>query len=116
MNTRHQIMQDRDFWVTLAFDMCGLLTESQNNKMRSYWIDDLIPQGIEDTKTGVEVSGVIWVAQHRGPQTSCRFLATIPQKLLYKQVRDFDYEIIMFDIEKKFVEISISVSEDAQSG
>jgi hypothetical protein len=100
-------MEDRDFWLVLEYGMSGRLTESPNKEWRRYWIDGFIPESITDTKTGVEVIGDVWVAEHKGAQTKCRFLARIPQKLLHRKIREFDYKIAVLDVKRKYVELDI---------
>jgi hypothetical protein len=107
MNHRHQILDDKDFWLRLEFDMSGRLSESPDKNRRRYWIDGFIPQSISDTRDGVEVTGEVWVAEHAGGQTKCRFMATVPQRLLHRTIQDFDYEIVALDVERKLVELSI---------
>jgi len=107
MKDRHQILDDKSFWITLEFKMSGRLSESSDKEARKYWIDGFIPQFITDTNTGANVEGDIWVAEGQKRQVKCRFLTKVPQKLLYRKIRDFDYQIVTLDVERKYVELNI---------
>ena len=107
MNERHQIMTDRDFWITLEFDLSGRLSQSHDRAMRKYWIDGFTPEFVSDTESGVNVEGEVWIAEGQRCQTKCRFLARLPQALLHRKIRDFEYEVVCLDIGKKYLELNI---------
>lgn len=100
-------MDDMDFWLMLEYDMSGRFYKSLEKEMRKYWIDGFTPQFIDNTKTGVEVRGDIWVAERSNAQIKYRFLARVPQKLLHRKIRDFNCEIVVLNVARKYVELNI---------
>ncbi len=111
MNTRHQILNDSEFWLALEYDMSRILSQHHDKEMRKFWIDGFIPQSVSNTKFGIDVEGEVWIAEGQKNQTKCRFLAKIPQKLLHRKIRDFKYDIVCLEIEKKYLELNIEKLE-----
>lgn len=108
INPRYQILNDRDFWLRLEFDVSDYLSQSPDNTIRKYWIDGFIPASASNILTGLNVEGEVWIVEGRRSQTKCRFLARIPQSLLHRTIRDFEFEITVFDPSRKYLELEIS--------
>ncbi len=112
MNPRHQILEDKKFWVKVEFGM--LLQPEKKEKFPRYWIDGFIPEYVADTRKGIEIEGKVWIVDG-DEQNECSFLAIVPQKLLYKKVREFEYVEIDFDPENLHLKFEIGPSKPKQN-
>ena len=59
----------------------------------------------------MDVEGEVWVAEGQKNQTTWRFLARIPQKLLYRKIREFDYQIEVFDLASRYFVLDVTEIE-----
>lgn len=104
---RHQIMNDPDFWMRLAFTFCGLLRESADKSLRGLWIDDFLPESVTDTKRGVDVEGTAWVGYGPRLMHPYRFIVSIPQKVLCRRRESFVIERFEIDEERHTLQAEI---------
>lgn len=82
MNDRHEVLQDPQFWLTLEYGMTGWFRDCGDKALGGYWCDGFIPEAATDTKDGIEVSGIAWIARGRESQEKFSFVAAIPQRML----------------------------------
>lgn len=98
LNCRHQILDDREFWVRLEYDATRWMSQSKDQVLRRFWIDGFVPVTTYNTKRGLDVEGVAWVyGDSRSPGGSFRFIVSIPQKLLYRRIQNYAIEQIAVD-------------------
>lgn len=88
MKERHQIMEDSRFWDLLEYEFCRWFKSAENKTLRRFWCDGFLPEGITDTKSGVNVEGTAWVGQGREPH-AWHFVVSVPQRMLYRKQRSF---------------------------
>lgn len=93
MTNRHQILEDRDFWARLEYDATPWLAAAPDPALRRFWVDGFIPDAATNTQRGLDVEGVVWLVEGR-QQHGCRFVASLPQKLLQSRRRIFAIEDI----------------------
>lgn len=105
---RHQIMQDSLFWTRLAYHACGWLQDSGDESLRGFWIDDFRPESAAGTKRGADVEGTAWVGD--GPRTLSpyRFIASVAQKLLHRQERNYCIEQLVLDKANRTLQMQIA--------
>lgn len=89
----------------------GWLASSPEDVHRHYWIDGFQPEAIINTKTGIVVTGCVWMMGRHGGQW--QFSAEVPQKLVHRRTRPFLIENVCVDDEKKVLELSIAVTGDS---
>ena len=112
-NDRFKILNDRNFWNNLQFLVSGYFAESQNTEFNRFWIDGFEPIDCSNTKDGIDVEGIVWVMLMakaeplQGHKPKYSFRMTIPQKLLYKEIEKFDFEVTNFDTGSKELELRI---------
>lgn len=95
---RTRIIEDKNFWLDLEFRMSGDLQSSDADFMRRYWIDGFLPSEVKNSKQGVVVSGRVWMAEHgSGKQEQWAFEVEVPQNMLHKPIKNYEYNITNFD-------------------
>jgi hypothetical protein len=104
MSDRHQIMDDRTFWLRLEYDAGGWLADKIRGGL---WIDGFMPEFITDTKRGVDIEGVAWVANGGREQYPYRFPVSVPQKMLHRRRDNFSIEELNLDESRKILQIRI---------
>ncbi len=107
MNDRFKILDDKDFWLNLEFILSGDFAESEDNELRKYWIDGFNPEYCSNTKNGIEVEGMVWIAEGGENQYKFKFKMKVPQDLLHRNIKDFKYEVISFDFNSKYFKLAI---------
>jgi len=105
MSDRHQIMKDTHFWMRLESDVTVWLHEKVHGGL---WIDGFNPEFIKNTKRGVDIEGVAWVANGRRSQSPYRFIVSIPQKILHRHRDSLFIEDLVLDDGQKTLEIRIA--------
>lgn len=111
MNDRTEILRDQDFWIRVEHTASEWLASAAETKLRRFWIDGFIPQAAKNTKRGLDVEGRAWVGE--GPQMQYQyvFIASVPQKLLHKQVRRFCIENLFLDEAEKSLRMLLAGTE-----
>jgi hypothetical protein len=87
MRDTHAIVEDSDFWSRLEYAASAWLGSSQEKRLRRYWIDGFIPETAKNTQRGADIEGNAWLAEGSRQQYECRFIASIPQKLLHRRAQ-----------------------------
>lgn len=105
MSDRHQIMKDTHFWMRLESDAGGWLKAKVHGGL---WIDGFNPEFIKNTKRGVDIEGIAWVANGGRSQFPYRFLVSVPQKILRRHRDSFFIDDLVLDEGRKTLEIWIS--------
>jgi hypothetical protein len=82
VNDRHEILKDAQFWLMLEYGMCGWFRDCGDKSLGGFWCDGFIPESAQDTREGIEVSGIAWIGKERGAQDKFSFIASIPQRML----------------------------------
>lgn len=107
MKERHQIMTDTHFWMRLEGDATVWLHEKVHGGL---WIDGFNPEFIKNTKSGVDIEGVAWVANGGRSQSPYRFLVSVPQKILHRHRDCLFIEDLVLDDGQKTLEIRIAAN------
>lgn len=89
----------------------GWLASSPDEVHRRYWIDGFQPETIINTKTGMAVTGYMWMMGKHGGQW--QFSAEIPQKLVHRRTSPFQIERVWVDEEKKTLDIVLALAAAA---
>lgn len=113
MNDRHEILQDKQFWLMLEYGMSDWFRTCGDNSLGGFWCDGFIPEAARDTKEGIEVSGIAWVADGRSMQHKCTFTAAIPQRMLAKRRGDVLIGDLALDMNRK--ELTFAVAPAGKS-
>jgi hypothetical protein len=108
MRDTHAIVEDSDFWSRLEYAASAWLGSSQEKRLRRYWIDGFIPETAKNTQRGADIEGNAWLAEGSRQQYECRFIASIPQKLLHRRAQ-FHIDDMAIDEMQKQITISLSV-------
>lgn len=96
-SNRHQIIRDALFWTKLAYSACGWLRASEHMSLRRFWIDDLLPESVTNTKLGLDVEGTAWVGDGPKDMSPYRFIVSVPQKMLHRSPESFTIESLVLD-------------------
>lgn len=107
MSDRHEILEDRQFWLVLEYSISGWFRTCGDNLLGGFWCDGLIPESAKSTSDGIEVSGIAWVVDHRGKQHQCSFTAAIPQRMLARRPNQVAIGDCSLDIDRKEVRLSV---------
>lgn len=103
-------MSDQEFWTRLEYDASHWLESSDDKALRRFWIDGFLPDSITDTKRGVDVEGTAWVGIGGRDQWPCRFVVSVPQKMLHHRRQTFCIERLSLDETEQTLQIEV-VSE-----
>jgi len=104
---RYQILQDGLFWTKLAYHACGWLRNAEDVSLRRFWIDDFLPEIANDTQRGVDVEGIAWIGEGSRTMHPYRFVASIPQKLLHRQL-SYTFECFTLDASQRTLQLEIA--------
>lgn len=108
MNDRHEILQDKDFWLMLELGLSRWFPACGDKSLAGFWCDGFIPENARDTRDGIEVSGTAWVAEGQKAQHKCTFTASIPQRMLSKRRGDVTFNELTLDIARKDLRFAVS--------
>ena len=108
MNERFEILNDGDFWTILMFRLSGYFAKYENKELNGFWIDGFDPIICSNTKLGINVEGMVWVMEGQKDAHKFRFKLEVPQNLLRKKIKDFEIEILDFDLGGKKLKLGIS--------
>jgi hypothetical protein len=106
-SNRHQILKDAIFWTRLAFTACGWLREAGDESLHGFWVDDFIPEGVTDTKQGVDVQGTAWIGDGPRIQHPYRLIVSVPQKMLHRRRDSFWIDHFILDEANQTLQIEI---------
>lgn len=107
MNDRFIILEDEQFWTTLMFRLSGYFAEAEEKELNGIWIDGFNPLECLNTKTGIEVSGLVWIMDVQDVKSEFNFKMLVPQKMLYKKIDDFKPEVVLLDFGSSNLELRI---------
>jgi hypothetical protein len=65
---RNAILKDGLFWQRLEYAVSRVFGSSEQKTLRRFWVDGFVPEGIDNTKAGVDVSaafGLLKAAKSR---------------------------------------------------
>lgn len=99
VSDRHQVLEDKTFWLVLEYGLCDWFRTCGDSSLGGYWCDGFVPQSANDTKEGVEVTGIAWIAEGRKPQRKCSFIASIPQRMLSRRRDNFVIADLALDLD-----------------
>jgi len=109
MADRHQILNDQEFWARLEYAACRWLESAADLNMRRYWIDGFVPDGATTTQKGLNVEGVVWIGERENShQHGCRFVASVPQRLLDRRRVTFAIESLSLDLGRECLDVVIA--------
>ena len=97
-------MKDTHFWMLLESSVTVWLREKVHGGL---WIDGFNPESIKNTKRGVDIEGVAWVANGGRSQSPYRFHVSIPQKILHRHRDNLHIEELVLEGGQKRLEIRI---------
>jgi len=109
MNERHQLMDDKLFWVRLEHEMGAWLGR---NLRRGLWADCLVPEDARDTKHGVDIVGSVIVDDGNGTRDEYRLVISVPQKMLHRRRHSFRIEQFLIDEAHRTLEIRLASEKD----
>jgi hypothetical protein len=104
--SKHEIMEDRDFWSRLEYEVSAWMRNSEEKALQYSWVDGFMPERITNTQRGADVEGTVWVADE-SRQDAYRFLVSLPQKLVHDAKRLFSIEEFVLDRERKTLRMVI---------
>ena len=107
MNDRHEVLQDAQFWLMLEYGMSGWFRDCGDKSLGGFWCDGLIPESAQDTREGIEVSGVAWIAKGRDSQDKFSFIASIPQRMLGGRRAGAAIGDLMIDVARQELRLSV---------
>ncbi|HEY1051669.1 MAG TPA: GNAT family N-acetyltransferase [Prosthecobacter sp.] len=98
-------MHDTLFWLRLEYHVGAWLND---NVRQGYWNDGFRPEGIKDTRHGVEVEGITWVCFGSEVLPPFRFVVSIPQKMLRRGRERFVIEDVLFNEAGRDIRIAVA--------
>ena len=107
MNDRHEVLKDAQFWLMLEYGMCGWFRECGDKSLGGFWCDGFTPESARNTKEGVEVSGIAWIAKGGSSQDKFSFLVSIPQRMLGGRRAGAAIENLALDLARKDLRFSV---------
>ena len=113
MNDRHEVLKDRQFWLTLEYGMSGWFRTCGDDSLGGFWCDGFIPESANNTRDGIEVLGVAWVVDGRSSQHKYAFTAAIPQRMLARRRDELAIGELTLDTNRK--ELRFTVCQAAKS-
>jgi hypothetical protein len=108
VNDRHEILQDKDFWLMLEFGLSGWFPVCGDKSLAEFWCDGFIPENAKNMRDGIEVSGTAWVAEGQEAQHRCSFTACIPQRMLSRRRGEVTFSELTLDIARKELRFAVS--------
>ena len=107
MTKRHEILNDKEFWLQLEFKASGWLATCDDHQLRGLWIDGFWPLLARNTKSGLEVEGTAWV-MGTGGNGEYQFIAALPQKLLHRRNPAFVIDELSLDERHRTLRIEVA--------
>ena len=114
MSDRHDILEDRQFWLVLEYSVSGWFRTCGDNSLGGFWCDGLIPESARCTSDGIDVSGVAWIVDSRSQQHRCSFTAAIPQRALARHRNQMAILNLTLDIDRKELRFDVHQLRDAK--
>jgi hypothetical protein len=113
VSDRHEVLKDSQFWLALEYGMSGWFRTCGDESLGGYWCDGFIPASANNTRDGIEVSGVAWVVDGRGVQHKCSFKAAIPQRMLSRRRDQVEIGDLTLDMNRKVLGFSVCQSGES---
>lgn len=107
MNDRFKILDDDVFWNNFMFLLSGYFSKSEDNDLKSLWIDGFYPLNCYNTKFGIEVEGEVSIMVGQEEVHKFRFTLEVPQIFLHKKIDDFKFEVTHLDFNEKKLELKL---------
>jgi hypothetical protein len=107
VNDRHEVLEDAQFWLMLEYGMSGWFRDCGDKSLGGFWCDGFIPESARDTREGVEVSGIAWIAKGRDSQDKFSFVASIPQRMLGGRRAGAAIEDLTIDLARQDLRFSV---------
>jgi hypothetical protein len=112
MSDRHHVLTDEKFWLALEYSLSGWFRTCGDRSLAGLWCDGFLPHSASDTKTGIDVSGVAWIADGGKAQQKYSFVVSIPQRMLR---RHNDVALTGVDIDVEHERLRFAVEPAASS-
>ena len=113
MNDRHEVLSDNQFWLALEYAMSGWFRTCGDRALSGYWCDGFVPESANNTRDGIEVSGIAWVVDGRSAQHKCSFTAAIPQRMLSRRREQVKIRDLTLDMNRKVLSFSVCQSGES---
>jgi hypothetical protein len=107
VNDRHDVLKDSNFWLVLEFGMCGWFRDCGDTSVGGFWCDGFSPVSARNTKEGIEVSGIAWIAKGNESQHEFSFVASIPQRMLRGKRANAAMDDVTIDLDHKTLRFSV---------
>jgi hypothetical protein len=91
----------------LEYGISGWFRDCGDKSLGGFWCDGFIPESARDTKEGVEVSGIAWIAQGPDSQDKFSFVASIPQRMLGGRRAEAAIGDLMIDVARQELRLSV---------
>jgi hypothetical protein len=108
MSDRHEIIDDKEFWTRLEYDASRWLEGLEDKTLRGLWIDGFLPDGIKDTKHGIDVEGTAWVGDGPRKQNQYRFVVSIPQRMIHHHRETYTISQLVLSEAQQTLQIEIA--------
>ena len=105
---RDAILRDQAFWQRLEYAASRLLSSSNEKALRQFWVDGFLPEALDNTKAGANISGGVWLGEGSRRQKLFRFVASVPQRMLHRRRATFVIEEIAFDEGRGVLHLSLA--------
>jgi hypothetical protein len=110
VNDRHEILRDEKFWLMLEYGISGWFRTCGDKSLGGFWCDGFVPERAQDTRNGIDVSGVVWIGDGRSSQHMCAFTAAIPQRMLAKRRGDVVFTDLALDMNRKELRFAVNLA------
>ena len=107
MSGRHEILEDKDFWLMLEFGISGWFRTCGDKSLGGFWCDGFLPENARNTREGVDVSGTAWLAEGQKAQHKCTFTVSIPQRMLSRRRGEVIFDELTLDIARKQLRFAV---------
>jgi hypothetical protein len=112
MSDRYQILSDQGFWTRLEYAATRWLLDSDDPALRRFWVDGFLPDTATNTNYGIDVEGTAWVGIGGRRQDQYRFIASLPQKMLYRETPGFVIEQLTLDEPLQTLQMTLAARND----
>jgi hypothetical protein len=104
---RHEVLEDAQFWAMLEHGISLWFRDCGDQSLGGFWCHGFIPESAQDTREGIEVSGIAWIAKGRDSQEKFSFVASIPQRMLGERRAGAAIGDLMIDPARQELRISV---------
>jgi hypothetical protein len=111
--TRHDILADERFWLTLEFDLSGWFRTCADPAFGGFWCDGFVPHAARNTRSGIVVEGAAWIVDERTGQRQYAFTVEIPQRMLSRRRDRFVLTVIAIDVARGLLQLAVAPGASA---